>query len=308
MATQTYPATTASSSGLGNLIIPAYDRLVTFALRETPTFRGIVDRRPVNQTNPGDTVYFTFYADIPTTETPLSETVTPDSSVVANPTRISVTVNEYGTWIPKTLRLGSTAFTNPDMEIAELLARQQGDTIDNLVRAKMDASTNILSAGAAGTAASAALVRKIRNKMRANKVPFKDGANYLAHVHPDVTFDLMSESGTNVWASPHTYVDPGAIYAGEVGKYSAIRFIENTRCKTTAASSGVAGTYNTYVIGQGAMVEANIVEPHTVIGEVTDPLKRFFPVGWYGFLGWALFRPEGLLKVTSGSSLTPALP
>jgi N4-gp56 family major capsid protein len=132
-------------------------------------------------------------------------------------------------------------------------------------------------------------------------VAFKDGANYVAHMHPDVSFDIMSESGTNVWASPHTYVDTTAMYAGEVGRYSAIRVIENTRC--TKTGSGPTTTYKTYVVGQQALVEAVAVEPHTIIGPVTDALKRHYPVGWYGFLGHALFRPESLLVVSTYSSL-----
>jgi N4-gp56 family major capsid protein len=299
------PTNFASTAVLSNHIIPAYDRMVTFALRETPSFRSFVDRRPANVTNPGDTVYFTWYADLATTTTPLSETVSPDSIAIANPTRTSVTVNEYGTWVPKSLRLQKTSFLQPDMEIAELLARQQGDTIDALIKAKLDAGTNTLD-GSSGYI-TAATIRTVRNKMRAKNVAFRDGANYLAHVHPDVTFDLMAESGQNVWSTPHEYVDTGAIYAGEVGRYSAVRFVENTRCKVTAPASGTAGTYLSYVLGQQALVEANVIEPHTVIGPQTDALNRLAPVGWYGFLGWSLFRPEALLVVKSQSSLAPAL-
>jgi N4-gp56 family major capsid protein len=293
------PTNFASTTVLSNHVIPAYDRVVQFALRETPSYRSFVDRRPANVTNPGDTVFFSWYADLATTTTPLSETVSPDSIAVANPTRTSVTVNEYGTWIPKSLRLQKTSFLQPDMEIAELLARQQGDTIDSLIKAKLDAGTNTLDLSAAYL--TAAGVRTIRNKMRSKNVAFRDGANYLAHIHPDVSFDLMSESGTNVWASPHTYVDTGSIYAGEVGRYSAVRFVENTR--NTKAGSGATTTYKTYVLGQQALVEAVVVEPHTVIGPQTDALNRLAPVGWYGFLGWSLFRPESLLVVTSKSSL-----
>jgi N4-gp56 family major capsid protein len=306
--------TYTSIAQLSNLLIPGYDKAVEFQLREMPTFRSIVDRRPVAVDNPGQVVYFTFYADLGTTTTPLSETVTPDPIQVANPTRTSVTVNEYGTWLPKTLQLEKFAFTNVDWEIAELLARQQADTVDQLVRAVMDSSTNIFDAttgsGVGGTKnASAQLLRTLRNKMRSNLVPFKDGSNYVLHAHPDITFDLMNESGTNSWVSPHIYGgDAGPIYAGEVGKYSAIRIIENTRCTHTAATSGVAGTYTSYLTGSQALVEAVAVEPHTVIGEVTDPLKRFLPVGWHGLLGWNLFRPQGLMNVKSQSSLAPALP
>lgn len=305
-------SSTVNIATLSNLLIPGYDKAVEFQLREMPTFRSLVDRRPVGVDNPGQTVYFTFYADLATTTTPLTETQTPDPITVANPTRISVSVNEYGTWLPKTLQLEKFAFTQVDWEIAELLARQQADTIDALVKAVMDSSTNTFdntSVKSAGTANfSSQLIRTLRNKMRGALVPFKDGSNYVLVAHPDVTFDVMNESGTNVWQSPHVYGgDAGPIYAAEIGKYSAIRVIENTRVTHTANGTGVAGTYNSYLFGAQALVEAVAVEPHTVIGEVTDPLRRFAPVGWHALLGWNLFRPQGLMLVKSQSSLAPAL-
>jgi len=293
------PTNFAASSVQTNLVIPAYDRLVTFALRETPSFRTLVDRRPVNVTNPGDTVNFTWYSDMATTTTPLSETVSPDSVALANPTRTQVTVNEYGTWIPKSLRLQKTGFTQVDMEIAELLARQQGDTIDALVYAKLAAGTN--TAGSSSVYTTANLVRQWRNTMRRKNVAPRSGNDYIAHVHPDISFDLMSEAGTNVWSTPHIYSDTAEIYAGEVGRYSAIRFIENTRCVSTG--SGATTTYKSFIFGQQALVEANVVEPHTVVGPQTDALNRLQPIGWYGFLGWSLFRPEALIVSTSKSSL-----
>lgn len=312
MSTTPY-SSTVSIAALSNLLLPGYDKAVEFQLREMPTFRSIVDRRPVAVDNPGTTVYFTWYQDLGTSTTPLVETQTPDPLTVANPTRTSVTVNEYGAWLPKTLALQTYAFTQVDWEIAELLARHQADTIDALVKAVMDSSTNVFdntTKNVAGTKSfSTQLVRQLRNTMRTNLVPFRDGANYVAHVHPDVTFDIMNESGTNVWSTPHNYSgDVQALYAGEIGRYAAIRFVENTRCTHTAATSGVAGTYNTYLLGQQALVEATAIEPQTVIGEVTDPLRRFAPVGWRGSLGWNLFRPQGLMVIKSQSSLAPALP
>lgn len=313
MPTSPYPSY-VSIAQLSNLLIPGYDKAVEFQLREMPTFRSLVDRRPVGVDNPGQQVFFTFYADLAPTVTPLAETTTPDPITVANPTRISVSVNEYGAWLPKTLQLEKFAFTAVDWEIAELLARQQADTVDALVKAVMDSSTNIFDnttgTGTGGTKNfSAQLLRTLRNKQRANLVPFKDGANYVLVCHPDVTFDVMNEAGTNAWQAPHIYGgDSGPIYTAEIGRYAAIRVIENTRVTTTAAASGVAGTYQSYLLGAQALVEAVAVEPHTVIGEITDPLRRFAPVGWHALLGWNLFRPQGLMKVKSQSSLAPALP
>lgn len=299
----TDPITYADTDQLNALIIAGYDRLVEFQLREQPTFRQLVDRRPVNVTNPGETVYFTWYQDMAVSKEPLSETVDPAPAVVDNPSRTSVTLEEFGTWLPKSIRLQKLAFTQPDTEIAELLARQQGDTIDALVRDVMDSSTNVIGSGT--TAFTSALVRQMRNHMRRENVPFADGSSYVAYLHPDVSFDLMSEAGQNVWASPAVYQDTTKLYTAEVGKYSAVRFVENTRCKVVDATSSADAVYSTYLLGRQGLVEAVAIEPHTVLGPQTDSLRRIAKVGWHAMIGWNIFRPEGLAVVKSKSSLAP---
>ena len=57
--------------------------------------------------------------------------------------------------------------------------------------------------------------------------------------------------------------------------------------------------------GQEALAEAVAEEPHTVIGPVVDKLKRFQPLGWYGVLGWSLFRPQALFDIRTASSVQP---
>ncbi len=52
-----------------------------------------------------------------------------------------------------------------------------------------------------------------------------------------------------------------------------------------------------------ADAEAVAEEPHIVIGNVTDKLMRFRPMGWYGVLGFARYREEALYRIESGSSI-----
>jgi hypothetical protein len=44
-------------------------------------------------------------------------------------------------------------------------------------------------------------------------------------------------------------------------------------------------------------------EPGVVIGNVTDRLMRFRPIGWYGVLGFARYREAALYRIESGSSI-----
>jgi len=62
--------------------------------------------------------------------------------------------------------------------------------------------------------------------------------------------------------------------------------------------------YRSYFAGQQALAEAVAEEPHTVIGPVTDKLMRFRPIGWYGVLGFAIYRQEALYRLESNSSIT----
>jgi hypothetical protein len=40
-----------------------------------------------------------------------------------------------------------------------------------------------------------------------------------------------------------------------------------------------------------------------VIGEITDKLRRRRPIGWYGFLGWNVFRQDALLRLSTAASM-----
>ena len=72
---------------------------------------------------------------------------------------------------------------------------------------------------------------------------------------------------------------------------------------TTITVTPVTRVFDTIVCGAQAMAEAVAEEPHVVIGNVTDKLMRFRPMGWYGVLGFAVYRDEALFRITSGSSI-----
>ena len=107
-------------------------------------------------------------------------------------------------------------------------------------------------------------------------------------------------SGTNVGASAKiTAISVGAT---------------NTTLTVSVANSGTVGTntltvtpvtrvFSTIVAGKQAMAQAVAEEPHVVIGNVTDKLMRFRPMGWYGVLGFARYREEALYRLETGSSI-----
>lgn len=309
----------ASGASWDLLTETAYDRATRLALRDDPQWRQLIDTRPTNQTMPGDIVVMTIHSDLAAlATTPLTETVDPDSVAPVAPTRVSITLNEYGNAAQTTLRLEKTAFVAPDPDLVQILARNQADTFDSLIKAVADTSTNLagvqagalkgnaitLGSVAATDYMSRACASMVVSLLRRDKIMPKAGANYLAVCHGDVLYDLMAESAATSWVAPHVYGgDTAAVYAGEVGEFMGARYVRTNRVTTGTDGAASAKVYRSYFFGREAIAEAVAVEPHTVIGPQVDKLKRFFPLGWYGMLGWSLFRPTAMRKVYTASSI-----
>lgn len=308
----------ASGAAWDLLVETAYDRAVDYYLRDEPQWRQLIDKRPARQAMPGDVVTLTIHnAFAALATTPLTETVDPDSVSAAAPTRVSVTLNEYGNAALTTLRLRELGFTEPDREIAELIGRNMYDSIDQIIRSVADAGTNILyvnggvmktSGGALNSVVATDLLTRnpavaaVKLLQRA-KVMTKQNNLYIAVIHPDVAFDLMAENSATAWIGPHVYgTDTSNIYSGVIGDYQGARYIQTTRTNIVANSVPV-NVYNTYYFGRQALVEAAAQDPHIVVGPQTDKLKRFFPLGWYALAGWAIYRPTALVTVKTSSSI-----
>jgi N4-gp56 family major capsid protein len=279
------------------------------------TFRSFVDKRPVSQAMEGDVVTLTILGQLPINTTELSEAVDVDAQAMPAPRQVSITLREYGNAVLRTNKLTELAFTQSvASDIGQEIATNMNESMDVIYRTVLDgatnklyrnSSTNAITTTAPGTiteldtlksdtvAASVAL-------LRGRKAQYRDGQHYLAHVHPDVSYDLRLATGDNAWIQPHTYVDTSGIYNGEIGTFQGARFIENTRC---AVAAGTPDQYNTYFMGREGMMEAVCTEPGVRVGPVTDKLNRFNPVGWYALLGVSRFRENAMQIVKSKSSL-----
>lgn len=309
------PTNFHDSTAWTKLIETAYDKAVEFKRWEQPLFRQFFDKKVVAPTHDSDTYIFTLHNNFDVNLSPLSETASPAALVAKDVDRVSVTVAEYGDYVVDTIRLNKTAFTQPRAALVQLLARQQADKMDGLSKAVLDTSTNVYrTAGrtsnvtvAAGDTLKASEVRKIRNTMDRNLAVPQDGQQFTMVAHPDVIFDIRSESGANTWSEPQNAQNTASIYSGEVGSYMGLRFVQSTRC-TSLAAAGAGGIALpvSYVFAQQAVAEVELIPAHTVISPVVDPLKRLYGVGWHWMWGANLYRPEALLKVHSSTSFVAA--
>lgn len=320
-----YTDTTAMS----NAVQTAYDKFFEFALRAQPLFRQVADKRPAQQTAPGGSVVLERYQDLAVATAPLTETTDPDAVALGNPTTVTITLNEYGNPVLRTRKLYLFSLTDVDPAIANIVAFNAADSIDSVVQTVLRAGTNVIQRKAGvvsyvtngtltvpvGTTMAATdgftspMARLAVVKLRTNKAVPRKGSLYWCAMHPEVSYDLRSETGAAAWRDPHNYSAAGNIWAGEIGAYEGAFYIESPRCYNAVDAGTGDNTvrrYRTYYAGQQALAEAVADEFHTVAGPITDKLMRFRPLGWYGVAGWARYREEALIRAESTSTINSA--
>ena len=312
--------TDTSGSSLGtSLVQAAYDRLVEKPLRSQPLFRNFATKRPERQAMPGSSVVFQLFNDIADATTALTENVDPDPTVIGNTSSVPVTLNEYGNSALVTRKLQSFALADVDPAVADIIAFNQASSLDVLAQTALRAGTNVIreiagnqaiNTGAVGsiTGTDVLKARDIRagvTKLRSGNAVPTDGALYTAVIHPDVSIDLRTETGSNGWRVPNEYgVSQDRIWTGTAGVFEGAVIHENPRCYSATDGATSRRVFRSYLMGKQALAEAVAVEPHVVIGPVVDKLMRFRPIGWYGLLGWAAYRQAALWRIESASSLT----
>ena len=298
--TDTTSTSLGGTFGGAGLVQQAYDRLVEFELRAQPLLRTIVDKKPAQQSMPGSTVSLQIFQDLTRTTAELDEVTDPDAEAVATPNLVNIVLKERGKVAMSTIRLDAFSMTAIDPALANLIAYNMADSIDKLVLDALLEGTNVRNANGGVDASgdiTAGDVRYVTAKLRGNKASGRKGNLYWAAIHPDVSHDLRAANSGADWRLPHTYQDTANIYNGEIGTFEGAFFVESPRLEPTQ------GVYPTIFAGKQALAEAVAIEPHVVVGNIVDPLKRKMPIGWHGILGHSVYRDAALYRVESGSSI-----
>lgn len=303
----------------------AFDRLAYFALRSELLFDAVADVQPTQQAMPGTSVTFTIFNDLAEATTPLNEIV--DVTAVAmSDSQVTVTLNEYGNAVATTAKLRGTSFLDVDTVAANVVGYNAGSSLDTIVADVLKAGSNVAYGGGGATTPTSRTTVQVEDELEANDIRKATaelrGANvptfnglYMGFIHPDVSYDLRSETGAAAWRDPHVYVDTDMIYNGEIGAFEGVRFVETPRAPIFADASDGAGAagnidvYATLVMGRQALAKAHsIVDgngalPKIVRGPITDTLERFRPIGWYWLGGYGRFREASLRRIESSSSI-----
>jgi N4-gp56 family major capsid protein len=273
--------TTTGSASLGGtvggagLVQKAYDRLIEFALRAQPLIRSVSDKTPARQSIPGSSVVLQRYVDLTKVTSTLTEQTDPDAVALATPTYTTITLAEYGNAVLVTRALELFSLADVDPAVANIIAFNMADSIDDVAQTVLRGGDNVLRGGTATSTATlassdvftSALARKTTAKLRANKAIPRKGSLYWAGIHPEVSHDLRAETGVGSWRQPHEYQSNDAIWAGEIGTYEGAFYVESPRLyndtvgaakststTTTSASSAVGATTLTVTSSSGILV------------------------------------------------------
>jgi N4-gp56 family major capsid protein len=269
--------------------------------------------------NGGKTIEFRKYSPLPKALTPLTEGVTPDGQKL-NVSTITATISQYGGYVELSDVLLLTAIDNNLVQATELLGSQAGRTLDTVVRDIITAGTNVQyaegqvdsRAALKGGAADGnhyltvdAVRRAVRylKKMNAPKI----NGYFVGVVHPDVSYDLMSDPK---WVNVKSYSDPDGIYEGEIGKIEGVRFVETSEAKIfEGAGASGRDVYATMILGANAygVTEVSGGGLEMIVkqlGAGQDPLNQRATAGWKATMTAERLVEEYMVRIETASTFT----
>jgi N4-gp56 family major capsid protein len=273
--------------------------------------RSIADVKPVQQAMPGSSVVFSIYSDLSAVTSTLVETADVSSIALGNPSQVTVTLQEFGSAVTTTKKLNLTSFNDVDAALANIIAYNAADSIDQVVASVLTSGSNAIYAGTTATstdsiaAADTITVANIREavvQLRTNKALPRIGELYAAYLHPRQSADLRAETGTGGFQELSKYVDRTPFVAGAVGVIEGAFVVETPRVPFAANTNSV-NVYNAVIAGREALAEAMAQDITTVIGPEIDALRRFRTIGWYYFGGFNRLREAALYRIESAASI-----
>lgn len=214
-------------------------------------------------------------------------------------------------------RRGSYYWTGIHPDVSHDLRAESGNLGWNFVHAQTAPAADKIWAGEIGDYEGAFFVESPRlysAKTGADQTALATTAVTVAGTSAGFTFGVASSSviGTRAEIGDKiagTGIASGAKITNLTTSGNTVTITVDTAntaavtATTTVTVTPVTRVFDTIMCGQQALAEAVAEEPHIVIGNVTDKLMRFRPMGWYGVLGFAVYRDEALYRITSGSSI-----
>ena len=215
-------------------------------------------------------------------------------------------------------RQGSLYWAGIHPEVSHDLRAETGSIGWRDIHAHTEQSQGNLWAGTIGTYEGAFYVENSRmfsQKAGADQTALATTAVTVAGTSAGFTFGVASTAVIATRAEVGDKISGTGV--GTSAKITAITTSGSTTTFTVDVANSAAVTattvvtvtpvtevFSTLLCGKQALAEAVAQEPGVVIGNVTDRLMRFRPIGWYGVLGFARYREEALFRIETSSSIS----
>jgi len=266
-----------------------------------------LDRLAMNTLRQGDNV---IYGGSRTS----TATITSSDTITAANIRKAVAKLRSNKAVP---REGSLYWTGIHPEVSHDLRAETGVGGWNDMHKYAETGTGNFWAGSIGTYEGAFFVetpRMYRGVDGADQTALATTAVTVAGASGGFTLGVASSSviATSAEAGDKisgTGIASGALISSLVTVGSTTTITVNTAHTAAVTATTVitvtpeTPVYRTIIAGKQALAEAVAQEPNVVIGPVTDKLLRFRPIGWYGVLGFSLYRQAALYRIETGSSI-----
>jgi len=242
-----------------------------------------------------DTIMFVNVPDLPINTTPLTEGSAPSKRALSLGT-VTMSATQYGDVVSIT----DLAKVKSPIELvpiaSERLSRQVQESLDQVARDVIAAGGTVFVGGNGGAVpdhttratidntdqCGAGNLRILKTKMFKAKIkPFADGF-YRLWVHPNVEYDLRSDTGTGNFIDVNKYTDSSPILKGEVGKLEGFRIMSIVNAPTFASSVTVYGSIAVGNIKGWGAGDLQTLQTYHVApgGDHTDFLAQEELIGW----------------------------
>lgn len=241
----------------------------------------------------------------------LSEGVDPDSRSSAA-RRVSAVLAPYGNLVKNSKLFMDTAIDGTKEQIIKGLAADAAKAIDDVVlTAALAGGTALLAGGhtyrSAIVKASTATIAEVRKAVRLlqlSSVPkFPDGF-YVGLVHPDVAYDLQTDSA---WTDIVKYRDTVKYdIPGEVGRIWGVRFaIAETIPVLVNTGSANVDIYRTMIFGPDFIGQSELGSLNVVINEPGrgTELESYNTYGYYFTMAAKVLDNSRCIRLESSAKL-----
>jgi N4-gp56 family major capsid protein len=233
-------------------------------------------------------VEMTKYARLAKATTPLGEYDEAGRVTMAD-TQILFTPVEYGQAVTTTKLMSLQSGGKIDLAAAQVVGINAGATTNQLAVNALNASSNVIFAGTAGTEAGVAagdvmapaFLNKMYNQLARTNIQKIDGM-YVAVLHDDQIHDLRNGTGAGSWQDIVKYQDNVTPLRNEIGMLAGFRIVSNN--DIVFADQGGAGTVDVYrglFLGANGLGKAESQPLRLTLTGPFDALGRFVNLGWH---------------------------